>query len=250
MTDLAGKVALITGASRGLGQAVARELAGRGAAVMLAARNQADCQAQAREIEASGAKAMGIGCDVADYDQVAGMMEAAGKHFGGLDIVINNAAIIEPIAPLAESDPALWARSISVNLIGPYNCMRAALPGFLDQGSGVVINVTTSAARIPFTHWSAYCAAKAGIAKLSATAQKEVAGTGVRIHEMLPGPMDTDMQVTIHATGLNLAAGGLPGVKGPAKLAAWLCTDEAADLAGGQAAILDPEIRCRAEIGE
>ncbi len=248
MNDLAGKVAIVSGASRGLGRAVAGELAARGVAVILAARDGDDCAAAARHIVAAGGMALGVACDVASYEEVAGLVAEAKRRFHGLHMVINNAAIIEPIGQIVETDPALWARSISVNLTGVYNCMRAALPLFVEQESGVIVNLTTSAARIPYAEWSAYCAAKAAIAMLTGVAHKEVAGAGVRVHELLPGPMDTDMQATIHATGLNIAPQGLHGVEGPAKLAAWLCTAQAADLAGKQAAFIDPELRRRAGI--
>ncbi len=248
MTEPGGKVAIVTGASRGLGRAVAAELARRGMAVVLGARGGEDCAGAAAEITAAGGQALGQACDVTDYAEVERLAATARARFGGLHVVINNAAVIEPIAPLASSDPALWARSISVNLTGVYNGMRACLPHFIAQGSGVAVNLTTSAARIPFAGWSAYCAAKAGIAMLTAVAQKEVGAAGIRVHDLAPGPMDTDMQATIHATGLNIAPAGLHGVEGPARLAAWLCTDEAADLAGREANFMDTDLRRRAGI--
>ncbi len=124
--SLQGKIALVTGASRGLGEGAARALADQGAEVMLVARDGALVQAVAREI---GGEAMA--CDVSDYEAVERAVAATRKKLGRLDIVVNNAGVIDPIAQIAASDPAAWARNIQINLIGAYNVVRAVLPGML-----------------------------------------------------------------------------------------------------------------------
>jgi NAD(P)-dependent dehydrogenase (short-subunit alcohol dehydrogenase family) len=127
MADLDGKVALVTGASRGLGEGVARALAARGAAMMLVARDGATAAEVAREIGAAGGRAEASACDVADDAAVERAVAETRERLRGLDILINNAGVIEPISDIATSDPAAWARNISVNLVGAYNAVRAAL---------------------------------------------------------------------------------------------------------------------------
>src|SRR5690349_1612479 len=139
---LNGKVALVTGASRGLGEGAARALAAQGARVMLLARDGDLAQKVAREI---GGSAQALACDVSDYPAVERAVADTRQRLGGLDILVNNAGVIEPIADVASSDPAAWARSIQINLIGAYNAVRAVLDGMLTTG-GTIINVSSGAA--------------------------------------------------------------------------------------------------------
>lgn len=146
---LDGKVTLVTGASRGLGEGVARTLAREGAAVMLLARDSARVQAVAREIVAAGGRAEALACDVADYAAVERAVTATRQRLGGLDILINNAGVIDPISPLATSDPAAWALNLQINLVGAYNVVRAVLDGMLAAGGGTIVNVSSGAAYRP-----------------------------------------------------------------------------------------------------
>ncbi len=172
MIRLDGKVALITGAGRGLGEGVARAMATQGAAVMLIARDTSAVQAVAREIVAAGGKAEAMACDVSDYGAVARVVAATRQKLGGLDILVNNAGVIDPIAELATSDPALWAQNIQINLIGAYNVVRAVIGGMLDGGGGTIVNVSSGAAYRPLEGWSAYCSGKAGLASNSKQRRK------------------------------------------------------------------------------
>src|SRR5690348_14681807 len=167
---LNGKIALVTGASRGLGEGAARALAKEGAAVMLLARDGALLQKVAREI---GGGAAALACDVSDYAAVERAVAATRKRFGGLDILVNNAGVIEPISDIASSDPAAWARNIQINLIGAYNVLRAVLDGMTKTGGGTIINVSSGAAYRPLEGWSAYCASKAGLAMLTRSIKLE-----------------------------------------------------------------------------
>jgi 3-oxoacyl-[acyl-carrier protein] reductase len=198
---LQGKIALVTGASRGLGEGAARALAREGAKVMLLARDGDLAQKVAREIVAAGGKAEALACDVSDYPAVERAVADTRQRLGGLDILVNNAGVIEPIAELASSDPAIWARNIQINLVGAYNAVRAVIGDMLKSG-GSIINVSSGAAHRPLEGWSSYCAAKAGLAMVTRSIALETAGR-VRIFGFSPGTIDTDMQVKIRASGLN-----------------------------------------------
>ena len=147
-----GKVVLVTGASRGLGEGVAQALTRDGARVMRLARQIGGTQA--------------IACDVSDYAAVERAVAETREKLGRLDIVINNAGVIEPISDIARSDPAVWARNIQINLVGAYNVVRATM-GDLLQAKGTLINISSGAAHRPLEGWSAYCAGKAGLAMLT-----------------------------------------------------------------------------------
>src|SRR5215475_5542904 len=174
--SLNGKIALVTGASRGLGEGAARALAKAGARVMLLARDRALVQKVAAEIGGAA-----LACDVSDHAAVADAVAATRKRFGGLDILVNNAGVIEPIADLAASDPEAWARNIQINLIGAYYVVRAVLDGMMTAGGGTIINVSSGAAYRPLEGWSAYCAGKAGLAMMTRSIALETRGRGIRI---------------------------------------------------------------------
>ncbi|HTG19226.1 MAG TPA: SDR family NAD(P)-dependent oxidoreductase, partial [Reyranella sp.] len=154
-SDLKGKVALVTGASRGLGEGAARALAAAGAAVMLVARDGALAGSVAREIAAKGARAEALSCDVAGYAAIQKVVAETTARLGRIDILINNAGVIDPIAEVATSDPAAWAQNISINLIGAYHVLRAVLPDMLAKGGGSIVNVSSGAAYRPLEGWSA-----------------------------------------------------------------------------------------------
>ncbi len=125
-------------------------------------------------------------------------------RLGGLDILVNNAGVIEPIAEVATSDPAAWAQNITINLVGAYNVVRAVLPDMLAKGGGSIVNVSSGAAYRPLEGWSAYCAGKAGLAMLTAVDRARDQGKGIRVFGFSPGTIDTDMQVKIRASGMNM----------------------------------------------
>jgi len=244
--SLNGKIALVTGASRGLGEGAARALAKEGAAVMLLARDSERVQTVAREI---GGGAAALACDVSDYAAVERAVSATRKRFGGLDILVNNAGVIEPIADIASSDPAQWARNIQINLIGAYNVLRVVLDGMVKTGGGTLINVSSGAAYRPLEGWSAYCAAKAGLAMLTRAIKLETGGRGIRIFGFSPGTIDTDMQVKIRASGMNtisrIPRADLSPVEHAVRGLVYLCTTDAEDLLGQDASMRDEAFRKR-----
>src|SRR5215510_939811 len=143
--QLAHRVALITGAGRGIGRAIALAYAKEGARVALAARTRSELQETARLTEALGASTCVIGTDVADPPQVEAMVRHTLEHFSTIHILVNNAAILGPVEPLWETDITSWVQTIHVNLIGTYLCCRAVLPVMRAQGYGKIINVTSGA---------------------------------------------------------------------------------------------------------
>lgn len=247
MQELSGKAAIVTGASRGIGAATARELASHGVAVVLAARSSGEIEEIAAEITASGGKATAFTCDVADYDEVAGLIDHCLSSHGRLDILVNNAGLIDPIARLADSDPAAWDRVVDVNYKGVYHGLRAALPVMEAQGSGVIVNISSGAATGALEGWSHYCSTKAAVLSLTRCADKEYRERGIRVVGLSPGTVATYMQETIRASGVNPVSQLDPSVhipaEWPARAIAWLCTEAAADYAGSDFSLKTDEAR-------
>ena len=253
MVDLTGKVALVTGASRGIGAAAARTLAQAGAAVVLAARDGSACAGLAAEIEAAGGHAAACACDVADPAQVEAAVALAVDRFGRLDILVNNAGVIEPIAAIAEADPAAWGTLIDINVKGVFHGLRFAAPVMVAQGAGVVVNISSGAATNPLEGWSAYCASKAAVLMLTRAAHAELGPRGVRVVGLSPGTVATDMQRVIKASGVNRVSQLDWSDHIPPEWAghaiAWLCTPDAAAFDGGDVSLREPAIRARLGLG-
>ena len=249
MAALSGKVVIVTGASRGIGAAAAAALAAAGAAVMLAARDGKRAAEVAGGIAAAGGDAAALACDVADYAAVEALVAATTQRFGRPDILINNAGVIEPIATIATSDPAAWANNVQINLVGAYNAVRAVLPGMVAGGSGTIVNISSGAALRPLEGWSAYCAGKAGLAMLTQAIKLEEGAHGIRVFGFQPGTTDTDMQVLIRASGINVISqiprSNLTPVAHPAKAIVYLCTPEADDLVGAEFSLREEAFRKR-----
>jgi 3-oxoacyl-[acyl-carrier protein] reductase len=247
--DLSGKSALVTGASRGIGDAAARHLADCGARVALLARSGSDIERIAGDINSTHGEgtALAIACDVADYSAVAAAVEQTISAFGSLDLIVNNAGLIDPISHLAESDPDAWGAVIDVNVKGVYNPIRAAAAQMKAQGSGVVVNISSGAASSHMEGWSHYCASKAAALSLTGTAHKELSGHGIRVVGLSPGTVKTDMQVSIKASGINPVSQLDPDVHIPpiwvAKCIAWLTTDAGRPYDGGDCSLRSEEVR-------
>ena len=244
--DLGGKVIIVTGASRGIGAAAAASLAKAGATVVLTARDGALTRQVA---DAIGGAASAEACDVSDYAAFAALVTDTKARFGRLDALINNAGVIEPIASIADSDPAAWGRNVTINLTGAYHAIRAVLPGMLADGGGTIVNVSSGAAIRPLEGWSAYCSAKAGLHMLTRAVALETAGKGIRVFGFQPGTTDTDMQVLIRASGVNpvsqIPRGNLTPVAHPAAAIVYLCTPAADDLNGQEFSLRDEPFRVR-----
>jgi NAD(P)-dependent dehydrogenase (short-subunit alcohol dehydrogenase family) len=249
MPTLHDKIVLVTGASRGIGEAASLALAKAGATVMLTARDGARIAAVAARIEAAGGRAAASVCDVSDYAAVSAVVAETVARFGRLDALINNAGVIEPIASVATADPAAWARNIQSNLVGAFHCIRACLEPMRAAGGGTIVNISSGAAHRPLEGWSSYCSAKAGLAMLTRAVALEHAAEGIRVFGFAPGTIDTDMQVTIRASGINqiskIPRGDLAPVAHPAKAIVYLCGADADDLAGQELSLRDEDLRRR-----
>jgi NAD(P)-dependent dehydrogenase (short-subunit alcohol dehydrogenase family) len=244
MSDVTGKTVLITGASRGIGEATARLFAREGANVVLTARSEAVIDEIALDI---GENAMAIACDVSRYGDMRDAVEHAIGRFGGLDILIGNAGVIEPVAMLAESDPEAWGAAIDINLKGVYHGMRAAMPHMLKQGHGTIITISSGAAHNALDGWSHYCASKAGAAMMTKAAHVEGAAQGLRVMGLSPGTVATQMQREIKASGVNPVSemnweDHIPA-EWPARTLLWMCSAAADPFLGQELALRDEGLR-------
>ncbi len=227
MSPIADKSVLISGASRGIGEAMARVFATEGARIALFARNDEAIVRIAGEIREDGGEAVAICGDVSSYADTLRAVESAVGTFGGLDVLVNNAGVIDPIARLAESDPEAWGRAVDINLKGVYHGLRAAIPVMVSGNGGTIINISSGAATSALEGWSHYCSTKAGVLSLTACAAKEYGGQGIRVVGLSPGTVATEMQVAIRQSGINPVSQLDPAVHIPpewvAKAAAYLC---------------------------
>lgn len=238
---------IVFGASRGLGEAIAIALGEAGFAVAAVCRRQSDADAVGATIAETGAVALPLVADVTDYAAVSAVVEAAHGWRGGLAGIVNNAGAIEPIAALADTDPAAWAQLIAVNLTGAYHGIHAALPRLAT--GGVVVNISSGAAGHAMEGWSAYCASKAGLAMLTQSIAEEYGSRGILAYGFRPGVVDTEMQGTIRASGINriskLKREDLIQPAIPARGVAWLLRTAPADLSGQEIDIRDESFRSR-----
>jgi 3-oxoacyl-[acyl-carrier protein] reductase len=253
MAEPAGeRVAIVFGASRGLGKAIAAALLDEGFRVAAVCRVRSAAEALESDLGARG-HILGLAADVDSADAVSAAVAVARERFGRIDAAVANAGIIEPIGHLGDCSPAEWAANIRTNLIGAFHCVHFSLAAMLAGGGGTIVNISTGAASEPLEGWSAYSAAKAGLAMVTRSIQLEYGGRGVRAYGFRPGLTDTDMQGVIRASGLNpisqVNRSELTPPERPAAGVAWLCRERPADLAGGEVAFGDPAIRRRAGLG-
>jgi len=245
--DLKDKRVIITGASRGIGASAARVFANCGAAVMLVARSTHSINQIADEIAADGGRAIAVTADVSQYDDIESVVASCVEHFGGVDVLVNNAGVIEPIGHLATSDPETWAQATDINYKGVYFGLRAAVPVMQEAGGGVILNVSSGAAHHPMEGWSHYCSAKAGAAMLTRSAHLELHQDNIIVMGLSPGTIATDMQIRIKASGLNPVSQLDPDVHAdpvwPARALAWMATPAASTHAGEELSLKDDLVR-------
>jgi NAD(P)-dependent dehydrogenase (short-subunit alcohol dehydrogenase family) len=182
-------VALVTGAGRGLGRAIASELSRHGARVALTARTAREIRTTARALERAGGQALAHPCDVRDPRQVAELLAATVARFRNLDILVNNAGVFR-MAPLQQTDEAMWDDILDTNLKGTYLVTRAALPQ-LERRKGQIVNILSTAARIVYPDNTAYCASKWGLLGFTNALRDELRPRGIRVSAVLPGAVDT-----------------------------------------------------------
>ncbi|GGW33193.1 short-chain dehydrogenase [Gemmobacter lanyuensis] len=238
-----GQVVAITGASRGIGAAAARIFAAEGARVALLSRNAG---AIAELADSIGPQAMALPCDVASWPEVSGAVGQIVSEWGGIDVWINNAGVIDPIARLEHADPAAWARLIDINLTGVFHGIRAVLPVMKPQRRGTILTVSSGAAHRPLEGWSAYCASKAGAAMLTRALHEEE-GDWLRVMGLSPGTVATEMQVQIKASGINpvskLEVTDHIPADWPARALLWMCGTGAEGYRGQEISLREDSIR-------
>ncbi len=231
---LAKQVAIVTGGGRGFGRAIAEMLAGLGASVVIASRNAPELDDVANHIKKQGGKVLAQTADVADERQVQELVLAAERWVGPPTILVNNAGVLDPVGPFAETSGASWLRNIAINVGGTYLVTRAVLPGMLDRDYGRVVNISSAAADRASAGWSAYCAAKAAVDQLTRVLAIEMDGSGVSVCAFHPGYGDTPQDERAHDP-----AGG-------AKIVVYLCL-EGTRRNGSILEVDDPDIAREAE---
>jgi len=238
---------LVLGASRGLGHAIAMSLSRAGFAVGAGCRRLADAEAVVAAILNEGGRALPLAVDVTDFSQVEQAADATKNWNGRLSGLVNNAGLIEPIARISETDPASWAKLIAVNLTGAYHGIRAALPRMSTDGT--IVNISSGAASHPMEGWSAYCSSKAGLAMLTQSIAHEYGDQGILSFGLRPGVVDTGMQSTIRASGINpvsqLKRETLLPPEVPAEAVAFLIRTRPADLNGAELDVRDANFQAR-----
>ena len=189
---LAGQVAIVTGASRGLGRSIAVALAAAGAAVAVAARSKSDLEETVRLVERAGGRAVAVPTDVTSYAEVERLIDATRSTFGRLDVLVNNSGIAR-VLPLVEWQPEDWREVLDVNMIGVFNGCRAAAPYFIAQSAGKVINISSMLATVGLPGYTIYSATKGAIIAFTRTLGVEWARHNVQVNAIAPGWFATDM---------------------------------------------------------
>jgi 3-oxoacyl-[acyl-carrier protein] reductase len=191
MTNESNRVAIVTGASRGIGAAVAERLAADGLTVVINYSGDVkSAEALAKKIEAKGGRALTAKADVSDPAAVRGMFDAAEAAFGGVDALVNNAGIMK-LAKIADSDDALFDQQIAINLKGSFNAMREAAKRLRDGGR--IVNFSTSVVGIKLETYGVYAATKAAIETMTAILSKEMRGRNITVNAVAPGPVGTEL---------------------------------------------------------
>lgn len=190
--DLSGRVAIVTGGTRGMGRAIAEGLVASGAKVTVASRKAAACQETEDHLRTMGGEALGVPTHLGDVEAIAGLVNRTIDRFGALDIVVNNAANALAL-PLGRLTPDAWEKSFGVNLRGPVFLVERALPYLKDSGHGVILNMISAGAFLFSGGISMYATAKAGLMAMTRAQAATFAPFGIRSNALAPGAVDTDM---------------------------------------------------------
>lgn len=197
MFDLYGKIALVTGASRGIGESIARCLAAHGAHVIVSSRKAEGCEAVTKSIIADGGKAEALPCHIGELDQIGKLYDEIEKRHKRLDILVNNAATNPHFGPIWETDPGAFQKTVDVNIRGYYFMSSRAVKLMMSQGGGSIVNVSSVNGVIPGQMQGIYSVTKAAIISMTKAFAKECGPKGVRVNALLPGITDTKFAATL-----------------------------------------------------
>lgn len=236
--DMSGKVAVVNGASRGIGEAIAKGLADCGATVVLTSRRQEGAQKVADEIIKAGGKAVGKACHAGHLDEIDALFEYVKNEFGRLDVLINNAATNPYFGPATDLTPKAFDKTVDINLKGPYFMLSRAVPLMIESGGGSVVNVASIAALISLPGQAVYSMTKAGLISITRSFAKEYGKQGIRVNAILPGVVETRLaSALIEDPGVKKWLSGLPAGRAgqPQDMVAgvlYLVSDQAAYTTG------------------
>ena len=242
--QLENKAAIITGAGRGIGQAIALAYAKEGARLALAARSQAELEETAAKVKSLGSKALVVPTDVTDQTQVERLVAVTLDEFSAVDILVNNAGISGPMGPLQDNDVAGWLNTFNVNVAGTFLCCRAVIPAMIRQGGGKIINLSGAGGNNAWANLSAYCASKAAVVRLTEVLALELKDKGITVNALGPGSVHTRMwdEMTekaaqvgadlLHELGRRVTSGGGAPIDDCGDLAVWLASEARGGLSG------------------
>lgn len=240
---LQGKVAIITGAGRGLGKAISKAFAHEGAWLVLGARTLQEVEATAAALHSAGVVALPVQVDVSDPGQVDKLVASAMREFGQVDILVNNAGVYPPFGPLMTNDPEAWLYTLKVNLYGTFLCCRAVLPHMMERRWGRIINLSGGGATSSLPNFTAYACSKTGVVRLTEILADEVKPYNIQVNSIAPGPLNTRMTEQVLEAGEIVGetmlaraqqikdSGGAP-LEQAAELAVFLASEESRGLSG------------------